>query len=141
MELLKSIPGLEMVDMEGSKEKNICCGGGTLMTYPPVGQKLGHTFAEKIARTGADYIVNVCSGCDMSLLPGLSSYSFGFKDPATLINEAMGGRKYENKIEKYLKCESIEEVIEQSKEYIKENNYTEEEIRNILSMFFIPGKM
>lgn len=86
-------------------------------------------------------MVNVCSGCDMCFLPGLKMLSFGITDIADLINEAMGGKKYENRIAEYFKCESVEEVLEQSKECIKENSYTEEEMRNLLSFFFVPRKM
>jgi heterodisulfide reductase subunit D len=141
MELLKAIPGLKLVKMEGSEEQNICCGGGALATYPPIGQQLGQTLIEKVARTGADYVVNVCAGCNFAFFPGLRNHSFVFTDIAALINEAMGGKKYENKLAKYLKCESIDEVIEMSKECFEENGYTEEGMRKTLSFMFMPQNM
>lgn len=38
------------------------------------------------------------------------------KDIATLINESMGDRECEDRLEKYRDCESIEEIIEKSRD-------------------------
>jgi hypothetical protein len=48
----------------------------------------------------------------------------------------MGGREYEDKLDKYWKCDSVEELIEKSREYFEANGYTVEEMRKILPLLF-----
>jgi Fe-S oxidoreductase len=138
--LLEAIPGLKLVEREHIKEQNLCCGGIANMTYPPMGQQLGHILVEETIKTGADYIANTCPFCGLAFYPSVRRYSFKVKDIATIINESMGGREYEDKLEKYWCCESVEEIIEKSRENFVENGYTEEEMRHILPLLFpFPG--
>ncbi len=134
--LLEAIPGLKLVEEEHIKEQTLCCGGIANMTYPQMGQKLGHILVEEIIKTGADYIANTCPFCRLAFYPYVRRYSFDVKDIATLINESMGGREYEDKLDKYWRCESVEEIIEKSRENFEENGFTEEEMRKILPLLF-----
>ena len=136
IKLLEAIPGLKLVEKERIKERTLCCGGIANMTYPPMGQKLGHILVEEIIKTGADYIANTCPFCALAFYPYLRQYSFAVKDIATIINESMGGREYEDKLEKYWRCKSVEEIIEKSRENFEANGYTEEEMRQILPLIF-----
>lgn len=130
--LLEAIPGLKLVE----KEQNLCCGGIANMTYPPMGQKLGHILVEETEKTGADYIANTCPFCALAFYPYLRQHAFKVKDIATLINESMGGREYEDKLDKYWKCKSVDEIIEKSRENFEANGYREEEMRQILPLLF-----
>jgi heterodisulfide reductase subunit D len=134
--LLKAIPGLKLVEMEHTKEKTLCCGGMAKETYPEMAQKLGHMLIEETQKTGANYMVNVCTFCHLSLYSDVMRYPFGLKDIVTLINESMGGREYEDKLEKYWSCKSVEEIIEKSRENFEENGFTEEEMRQVLPLIF-----
>lgn len=134
--LLEAIPGLKLVETEHEKEQTLCCGGLANMTNPPLGQQLGHILAEEILKTGADYIANTCSFCQLAFYPYAKQHSFHVKGIATLINEAMGGREYEDKLKTYWSCESVDEIIEKSRENFESNKYTVEEMRHILPMLF-----
>jgi Fe-S oxidoreductase len=68
-DLLKSIPGLELVEMERIKEYAWCCGagGGVKETNPEFAV---WTAKERIAEaesTGAEAIVTACPGCEQNL--------------------------------------------------------------------------
>lgn len=139
IKLLKAIPGLKLLERE-NKEEDLCCGGLANMTNPPVGQKLGQTLVEETIKIGADYIANTCPFCALAFYPYLRQYSFKVKDISSIINEAMGGREYEDKLVKYWRCESVDEIIEKSRENFEANGYTEEEMRHILPLLFgFPG--
>ena len=58
------------------------------------------------------------------------------KDIAVLINEAMGGKEYEDKLEQCWKCESLDELIEKTRENFEANGYPEEMMRQILPHIF-----
>jgi len=130
--LLEAIPGLKLVE----KEQNLCCGGIANMTYPSMGQKLGQIMVEETEKTVADYIANACPFCALAFYPYLRQHAFKVKDIATLINESMGGREYEDKLDKYWRCKSVDEIIERSRENFEANGYREEEMRQILPLLF-----
>jgi hypothetical protein len=58
------------------------------------------------------------------------------KDIAALINESMGGKEYEDKLEKCWQCGSLDELIEKTKENFEANGYPEEMMRQILPHIF-----
>jgi Fe-S oxidoreductase len=141
-QLLAAIPGLNQVDMIPNKDSSpLCCGGVANMTYPEVGQQLCQKLLESAGETKADDMVNVCPFCSLSLYLGTKGYSYGLTDVGVLINEAMGGKVYKNKLEECYNCQSIDEIIELTKENFESNGFTEEEMRNILPLIFFPGNM
>jgi Fe-S oxidoreductase len=134
--VLERIPGLTLMKSEHEKEKALCCGGIANMTNPPVGQGLAQELVNWIKKTNADYIANTCPFCRLALYPHARQKAFEVKDIATLINESMGGKEYEDKLETYWEYESVEEIIEKSKENFEECGYTEQEMRQILPLLF-----
>jgi Fe-S oxidoreductase len=133
--LLESIPGLKVF-----KSPAICCGGTPQLTTPEITRKLAPPFVENLAeqtvKTRADYLVNLCQVCRMTFYPTIGRYSFGLKDVPSVINESMGGREYEDRWEKYGRCESVEEIIEKSRENFEANGIAEEEVRKALALFY-----
>ncbi len=133
--LLESVPDLKVV-----KSSTICCGGTPQLTFPQITRQLAHPFVEALAgeikNNGADYLVNLCQICRMTSYPSIGRYSFGLKDVPNLINESMGGREYEDRWEKYGRCESVDEIIGKSRENFEANGLTEEEVRKVVSRFY-----
>lgn len=72
-----------------------------------------------------------CGSCSDSCPVGI--------DPA-LIHEAMGVKKYEDKLAKYWKCNSVDELVEKTRENFEANGYTEQEMRHVIPLIFeLPG--
>ncbi len=63
--ILKSIPGLTFVEMENTRAKSVCCGGGGNLEMAD--SNLSGTVAQKkieeIQRTGAETVVTSCQQC------------------------------------------------------------------------------
>jgi glycolate oxidase iron-sulfur subunit len=61
-ELLKSIPGVEFVEM---KAADVCCGGAGsfCVTHPALSEKVGATKVESILATRADVVASGCPSC------------------------------------------------------------------------------
>jgi heterodisulfide reductase subunit D len=129
--VLENIPGLKVV-----KEENRCCGGLANITAPDVAQKMRYDLVEDIKGTKADYVVSVCSGCEHALYPEVREGSFSQRNLLSLVNEAMGGKEYEDKLEKCWKCGSVEELMDKTRGNFKESGYTEEEMRQVLPLYF-----
>jgi heterodisulfide reductase subunit D len=135
--LLRAIPGLKLVEMEHIKADTLCCGGLAKINYPEMGRVLGKTLIGEALKTGADYLTSVCHGCEETLYPYIRKYpSLVLKDIVTLINEAIGGREYEDKLDKYWRYESIDKIIETSRDIFEEHGFTEDEMKQILPSIF-----
>jgi Fe-S oxidoreductase len=134
--LLEAIPGVELVDPKFDEEQILCCGGLANMTNPPLGQEVAKVLIDNIRKIEADYIANTCSFCRLAFYPYEKQYSFNVKDIATLVDEAMGGRDYEDKLKTYWSYESVDEIIEKSRENFEANGYKVEEMKHILPMIF-----
>ena len=64
--VLKSIPGLKLVEMERIREYAWCCGagGGVLEAYPEFAQSTAKERIEEAASTGAEILVSACPWCE-----------------------------------------------------------------------------
>jgi Fe-S oxidoreductase len=74
-EILRSIPGVELVEMERIREYSWCCGagGGVREAYPDYAQwTAGERIAEARA-TGAEALVSACPWCERSFLDAMSA--------------------------------------------------------------------
>lgn len=134
--LLQSIPGLEIEEMRHNRENTLCCGGIANMVNPPVGQQLRQGMVNEMKMTSSDYMVNTCRFCHVSTYPETKVNPFGLQDIVGLINESMGGKKYEDGLGKLWSCQNLDELIAVSRENFEANGYTEEEMRHILPMLF-----
>lgn len=63
--VLDAIPGLKRVDMERSRDRSFCCGGGGLMLFyePEEDQRMGVLRVQMAAAAGANVIVTACPFC------------------------------------------------------------------------------
>jgi len=68
-EVLDAIPGLKRVEMERSRDRAFCCGGGGLMLFyePKEDQRIGVLRARMAAEAGANVIVTACPFCMVNM--------------------------------------------------------------------------
>jgi heterodisulfide reductase subunit D len=64
-EILQAIPGVELVEMNGSREECKCCGGGgnLEMVRPDLSAAIAQAKIEEIKATGADMVITACQQC------------------------------------------------------------------------------
>lgn len=64
-DILDAIPGLNWLDMEKSRDRSFCCGGGGLMLFyePQEEQRMGVLRAQMAHQAGANVIVTACPFC------------------------------------------------------------------------------
>jgi len=68
-DVLDAIPGLKRVEMERSRDRALCCGGGGLMLFyePKEEQRIGVLRAKMAAKAGANVIVTACPFCMVNM--------------------------------------------------------------------------
>ena len=64
-EVIKSIPGIEFVELANNRNFSLCCGGGgnVEMVDPDLSAAVARRKVEEIQSTGADTVVSSCQQC------------------------------------------------------------------------------
>jgi len=67
-EILKAIPGIELVEMPNSRESSRCCGagGGVKANYPDMAAAIARDRVNEAISTGASMLVTMCPFCQAS---------------------------------------------------------------------------
>ena len=73
--LLKLIPGIELIEMERTRENSRCCGagGGLKSGYPDIQNKISQTRIKEAEATGATELVSACPFCYQGLQVGIQA--------------------------------------------------------------------
>ncbi len=89
--VLKAIPGVELVEMEKVKEESNCCSRH-VMRYPAFGSKIAVSRVEEAASTGANAIVTACGTCMFNVNVGVrdAGVEMDVYDISDLIALSMG---------------------------------------------------
>jgi len=119
--ILKSIPGLDLIEMSRNKKQSICCGAVASRKLP-VGQTMVRQCLEEAARTGAEVMVDACLGCHFQFLPEESKYPFQVEYVLTLVGEAMG-INYEDRIKKFYHYGDVDRIMTESRENVEAGPY------------------
>ncbi len=94
-EVLKSIPGVELLEFPDSREEGLCCGGGggRIWMETPKGERFSDIRTEQAAEQGADVIAVACPYCVLNYRDSVLSMGKGetiqVKDIAELVAEAI----------------------------------------------------
>tara|TARA_B100000959_G_C14980927_1_gene623460 strand:+ start:1593 stop:2897 length:1305 start_codon:yes stop_codon:yes gene_type:complete len=79
--VLNSIPGVELVEMERTKEYAWCCGagGGVIDAYPDFAHWTALERIEEAKTTGADALVTACPWCERNFNDAINGSGEGIK--------------------------------------------------------------
>jgi len=72
-DVIKSIPGLNLVEMERRKEYAWCCGGGGVVkeSYPDFAEWTALERIEEAKATGAEAMVTACPWCKRNFIDAI----------------------------------------------------------------------
>jgi Fe-S oxidoreductase/nitrate reductase gamma subunit len=95
--LLSSIPGVQLVEAERSRDRGMCCGAGGGQMFKedePGNERISQARFRQLAETGADTICTACPFCMRMMTDASaadSSQNIGQVDPAEMLLESLGG--------------------------------------------------
>jgi heterodisulfide reductase subunit D len=92
-EIIKSIPGLEFVELSMNRKFSMCCGGGgnVEMTDPDLSAEIAQMKLDSIKSVGADTVLTACQQCVRTMQTRVkrSKSDLIVKDLTQLVVEAM----------------------------------------------------
>lgn len=100
-EILKAIPGVELVEMPRNREKSFCCGagGGNLVREYPGEDRPNNIRAREAASTNAEILAVACPFCMIMLEDGVKTEKLDDRiqvlDVIELVYESVYGREEE----------------------------------------------
>jgi len=76
-EILKSIPGIKLVEMEKNRSKGFCCGagGGRMFMEETIGERVNENRVEQAQVTNADIVATACPFCKTMINDGITKKS------------------------------------------------------------------
>jgi len=90
-QILKSIPGVDYVEMKGA---DVCCGGGGSFAFSHIdlGRKVGASKAKNIAETEATVVATGCPSCSMQIRQSLqrAKVDADMRHPVELLARSYG---------------------------------------------------
>ncbi|HEY3375272.1 MAG TPA: FAD-binding and (Fe-S)-binding domain-containing protein [Candidatus Aquicultor sp.] len=92
-DLIKAIPGVELVEMKHNRENGLCCGSVlTLIGETPVAPVLGKRKLDEAAEAGAEAIIALCPCCQfqMRVAADKNGVDMPVKDLASLAAKGLG---------------------------------------------------
>jgi Fe-S oxidoreductase len=93
--LIESIRGVNLLEMENSKENALCCGGGGARVFQEeVGERLSNIRVREASETGAQILATSCPYCIQNFEDSVKTEGKNMQvsDVAELIAFSMGGR-------------------------------------------------
>jgi Fe-S oxidoreductase len=91
--IVQSIPGIKLVEMERIREYSWCCGagGGVLEAYPDFALWTANERIEEAKSTGAEAIVTACPWCERSFKDAVKNTGEKMKiyDVCELVQESI----------------------------------------------------
>jgi Fe-S oxidoreductase len=90
-DIIKSIPGVKLIEMERIKEYAWCCGagGGVKEAYPDFNTFTARERIEEAKATGAEALVTACPWCERNFLDALNGDKLKVLDIMELVQQAI----------------------------------------------------
>lgn len=128
-EILRSIPGVKLVEMERNRETAMCCGagGGLMWMEEHVGNRINVTRTEQALATQASVISSGCPYCLTMLEDGTKAKevedTIGTFDIAELLERAVFGEPVKEAVEvveeNETSVETVEEIVVEATEEVE----------------------
>ena len=136
-QVLRAIPGVELVEMAHNRENGLCCGVAAALTSSATDavSKMKQTRLQEVVDCKADILVNACIGCQSAFVPSEINHPYEVRHFIDIVGEAMG-INHEDRFKEMLLMKDTQAILDNAEERIAASDYTMEEMRNIVPMIF-----
>ncbi|MFC1858147.1 (Fe-S)-binding protein [Thermodesulfobacteriota bacterium] len=133
--LLEAIPGIEIVEMENTKENALCCAGTSMATVGKPGMDFRQMRLQQAIDCGADVMGLYCTGCQSVFSSLKPDAPIGIENIINMLGESLG-IKHEDKLARYMGYHDGARVVAETQEYIEASGLPEDKLKNFLLKYF-----
>lgn len=134
-DVLRQLPRVTLKEMKHHGPETSCCGSGAICWFPESCTQVREDRLKEAAQTGAERLVTVCHYCNQTFAAEEQRYDFSITNYVNLVAEAMGIRREDN-FKKYTHWGSLERILKDADEYIRESPFERERIIEVLQDVF-----
>ena len=134
-QILKKLPGVDLIEMPRHGEKTVCCGSGAEAFFPKSFETVRDDRLAEARQTGADVLVDVCHHCHNVFCNHESEYGFTVKNYASLVAEALGIVR-KDKFKVYKQWGDIDRILTDTENNLSRLPFSIEKIKAVLIEIF-----
>jgi Fe-S oxidoreductase len=134
-QLLRAIPGLQLVEMAKCRGDAGCCGSTSHGTAPELATALMQRVLREAAATGATRLATICQGCQRRFGREEVNHSFRVESFITLVGEALGIR-HDDRLKRYAQYRDPDRVIAECEPFIAASDYPRDELERLVRQYF-----
>jgi Fe-S oxidoreductase len=135
-EVLRRLPGVELVEMAHHGPDTVCCGSGAACWYPESSARMRRDRLEEAAGSGAERLVTVCHYCSQALAADARHYDFEIASYIDLVAAALG-RPREDKFQRYMRWGDPERILQDAADNIAGAPFPRKRIVEVLRSIFL----
>lgn len=133
-DLLRRIPGLNLVEMERHGAETVCCGGGAVC-FPEIARTIRDDRLLEAERTGARLLANVCHYCHHVFAPRADRYDILSVNYIELVGRSAGIER-EDRFGRFRTWMDPERVREELEPAVADAPFAEARIAAVLESLF-----
>lgn len=133
-DLLRRIPGLNLVEMERRGAETVCCGGGA-MAFPEMARTIRDDRLAEAEGTGARLMASVCHYCHQVFAPSAGRYDLLPVNYITLVGRSAGIER-EDRFGRFQSWRNPERVWAELEPAIAEAPFSADRIRAVVEGVF-----
>jgi len=136
-ELLRGIPGVKLVEMPRHGANTVCCGSSAMDFFPGSMEVMRDERLQEAEQTKADILVDICQTCHNIFAAEEPKYQYKIMSYVSVLAAALGIER-EDKFKKYKQWGSLNRILEDAEDFIRESPYSREEIVQALRNSIVP---
>lgn len=133
--ILKAIPGIEITEMENTRENALCCGATAMAAIGAAGVSLRAQRLKEARNTGAEIMCLYCPACQSIFSSETPHLPFDIKSIIHLLGESMG-IVHEDKLSRYRDYCDPQRVLREAEACIRASELPEEALRHFAARYF-----
>ena len=131
-QLLRSIPGLELLSIEDERHLAYTCGPGALSNLPDAREEAHRRTVESAVRAGAEILVTLYHTCHRDLCAFEGQYPIEIKNWTAILGSALGLPEHEDRYKRIKLHNEISGILEDAKEFIEAHGLDTSTLREVL---------
>lgn len=134
-DVLKQLPGVELVEMAHCGHNTMCCGSGAMTWFPDSCKHIRKQRLDEAMNTGADRLVTICHYCSQTFVTEEPAYDFSVDNYVNLVALAMGIHR-KDKFKQYTLWADREMIVKDAQARIASSPFAKKRILDVLGSLF-----